>query len=163
MAVNCIEKRSTLIHLPTTETVHTSLNVDSAAKDVWSMVGDFGGFHRFIDGLTSTEMTGEGVRSVRKKMFADGNVVIEQLNSINDDEMMMTWTLIYTSLDINNLWSAMYVEEIDDHKCCVSWDIAGEPFSKETTQADFNKFLTGFAEAALVNVKNKFETNSSAE
>ena len=162
MTQQYIEQRSTLIAVPDTKTVSTSVVINTAAKNAWAIAGDFGGFHKFIDALTHIEMTGEGVRSIRKKFFADGNIVIEQLNTRDDNAMVMSWSLIYTSLDINNLWSSMRVEKISDHSCRVTWDIAGEPYSKDTQEADFEAFLSSFATAALASIKAQCEVETQA-
>ena len=155
-----VEQRSTLIAVPNTKTVSTSVVINTAPANAWAIVGNFGGFDKFIDALTHIEMTGEGVRSVRKKFFEDGNIVLEQLNSRDEEAMLMTWSLIYTSLDIGNLWSSMRVEKISDHSCRVTWDIAGEPYSKDTPQGDFEDFLAGFASAALASVKSQCEVET---
>ena len=159
---NYTEKRSTLIKVPSTKTVSTSLNIAAPAKNAWDIVGKFSNFHNFIDGLSNTEMVGEGVRSVRKKLFQDGNVVIEQLNEIDQKNMSMSWSLIYTSLDINNLWSSMRVELINEGECKVIWDIAGEPYSPDTKLPDFEAFLSSFALGALTNVKSILEKEKQA-
>ncbi len=161
MSKTYIEKRSTLIKTPNTLTVSTSVKLNVPALDAWLMVGDFSGFNKFVPGLTHIEMTGEGVRSVRKKHFEDGNVVIEQLNTIDADEMIMSWSLIYTSLDIKNLWSSMRVQSDGNDSCVVIWDIAGEPLSEDTAQNDFNEFLSNFATASMDEVKNHFESIKS--
>ncbi|MFL6608968.1 MAG: SRPBCC family protein, partial [Pseudomonas sp.] len=97
----------TLIQNPHACHVETSVEVPADAATVWKMVGDFGGFNRFIPALERIEMTGDGVRSLRKKFFRDGqNLVVEQLNSRDDQAMHMTWTLIYNTLGIDNLWAA---------------------------------------------------------
>ena len=78
----------------------------------------------FIPALSHIEMTGEGVSSLRKKFFKDGNVVVEQLNSRDEQARSMTWTTIYNTLGVANLWAAMNVEslgagkvtgDLDDH------------------------------------------------
>ncbi|WP_163003875.1 SRPBCC family protein, partial [Pseudomonas viridiflava] len=97
------------------------------ANSVWAIVGNFGGFQAFIPALESTEVTGKGPRSVRKKLFKDGNVAIEQLNSQDDHEHYMTWSLIHTSLPVNNLWAAMAVEVTGDDTCVASWTIVADP------------------------------------
>ncbi len=156
------EKRSTLIHIPATNTVSTSITVGTSSQQAWGIVGDFSGFHKFIDGLERIEMTGEGTRAVRKKFFEDGHVVLEQLNNHSDDAMVMDWSLIYTNMDINNLWSSMRVEPVDSENCKVIWDIAGEPFNKETSQVDFDAFIASFATAALQNVKKLVDPAKAA-
>lgn len=156
------EQRGTLIQLPTTKTVSTAVTIKAAPKDVWKIVGDFTGFDKFVDGLNRIEMSGDGVRSVRHKFFADGNVVLEQLNNRDDEKMLMDWTLIYTSMDIGNLWSSMRVVQIDENTSQAIWDIAAAPWNKETPQADFEAFLAGFAAGALNNAKQIVEKQKAA-
>ena len=98
-----MQQPDTLVRNPVGNPVVASVSVNGDARSVWNVVGDFAGFAKFIPALSHIEMTGEGVRSVRKKLFKDGNVVIEQLNSHDDQAMTMTWSLIYTSLNIGNL------------------------------------------------------------
>ena len=82
----------TLIKNPQGCHVVSSVEVPADAAKVWAIVGDFAGFERFIPALSHTEMTGEGVSSLRKKVFKDGNVVVEQLNSRDEQARRMTWT-----------------------------------------------------------------------
>ncbi|EIC9816429.1 SRPBCC family protein [Vibrio parahaemolyticus] len=160
--MNYSEKRSTLINVPKTNTISTPVTIKASAAEVWSIVGDFSGFHKFVDGLERIEMTGEGARSVRKKLFEDGHVVIEQLNHRDEQSMLMDWSLIYTNMDIGNLWSSMRVNQIDNDHCEAIWDIAGEPYNNETKQADFESFVEGFARSCLNNVKEIAESTKAA-
>ncbi|NAZ52528.1 SRPBCC family protein [Vibrio toranzoniae] len=160
--MNYSEKRSTLINIPKTNTISTPVTIKASAAEVWSIVGDFSGFHKFVDGLERIEMTGEGARSVRKKLFEDGHVVIEQLNHRDEQSMLMDWSLIYTNMDIGNLWSSMRVNQIDNDHCEAIWDIAGEPYNNETKQADFESFVEGFARSCLNNVKEIAESTKAA-
>lgn len=90
------------------------MEIHGDADSVWAVVGNFGGFQAFITALESTEVTGTGAGSVRKKLFKDGNVAIEQLNSRDDQALYMTWSLIHTSLPVSKLWAAMTVEAISE-------------------------------------------------
>ncbi len=90
----------------------SSVEVPADATQVWAVVGNFSGFDQFIPALSHIEMTGEGVSSLRKKFFKDGNLVVEQLNSRDDQALNMTWTTIYNTLGVANLWAAMSVESL---------------------------------------------------
>jgi hypothetical protein len=147
----------TLIKNPESCRVTSVVQIQSDAQSVWNIVGDFAGFSAFIPALAQCEVTGTGVRSVRKKVFKDGNVVIEQLNARHELHMYMTWSLIYTSLNIGNLWAAMAVEEQGSNQCVVTWTIIGEPYSGGAeTLPGFQAFLQGFADDALNNLRNLF-------
>lgn len=145
----------TLIHNPDGCRVVSSVEIPAAATSVWNIVGNFAGFPVFIPALAHIDMTGSGVRSVRKKLFKDGNVVIEQLNSHDDQAMCMTWSLIYTSLNIGNLWAAMQVEALGEQHSRATWTIQAEPHEggAEALPA-FQAFLQGFADNAMSNVRN---------
>lgn len=138
--------------------VVSRVEIASDAQIVWEIVGNFAGFPAFIPALEACELTGEGVRSVRKKLFKDGNVVIEQLNSRDDQALHMTWTLIYTSLPIGNLWAAMSVETLGDKQCAATWSIIGEPSAQWPDSVEaFQTFLQGFADDAMNNVRQLFQ------
>lgn len=145
----------TLIHNPDGCRVVSSVEIPAAATSVWNIVGNFAGFPVFIPALAHIDMTGSAVRSVRKKLFKDGNVVIEQLNSHDDQAMCMTWSLIYTSLNIGNLWAAMQVEALGEQHSRATWTIQAEPHEggAEALPA-FQAFLQGFADNAMSNVRN---------
>ena len=146
----------TLIKNPQACHIETSVEVPADAAQVWDMVGDFGGFNRFIPALERIEMTGKGVRSLRKKIFCDRqNLVVEQLNSRDDHAMQMTWTLIYNTLGIDNLWAAMRVEPLGDNRCRATWTIIAD-HTEAHTREGFRDFLQGFADEAMGNVRKQF-------
>ncbi|MFQ6576579.1 SRPBCC family protein [Pseudomonas sp. UM16] len=148
----------TLINNPDGCQVVASVKIAADAASVWSIVGNFAGFPLFIPALSHIEMTGSGVRSVRKKLFKDGNVVIEQLNARDEQAMYMTWSLIYTSLNIGNLWAAMQVEALDQHQARATWTIRAEPYTGgDAALPGFQAFLQGFADDAMNNVHNLLE------
>jgi len=147
----------TLVRNPVGNPVVASVTVNGDARSVWNIVRDFAGFAKFIPALSHIEMTGEGVRSVRKKLFKDGNVVIEQLNTRDDQAMTMTWSLIYTSLNIGNLWALMEVAPQGPNQSLATWTIIGQPCTggKEDMPA-FEAFLQGFADDAMKNLQALF-------
>ncbi len=147
----------TLIKNPHGCHVVSSVEVPVDAAQVWAVVGNFGGFDRFIPALSHIEMTGEGVSSLRKKFFKDGNVVVEQLNSRDDQALSMTWTTIYNTLGVANLWAAMNVEALGTGKSRATWTIIAEPAGGgEEALPGFRDFVQGFADDGMGNVLRLF-------
>jgi carbon monoxide dehydrogenase subunit G len=147
----------TLIKNPHGCHVVSSVEVPVDAAQVWAVVGNFGDFDRFIPALSHIEMTGEGVSSLRKKFFKDGNVVVEQLNSRDDQALSMTWTTIYNTLGVANLWAAMNVEALGTGKSRATWTIIAEPAGGgEEALPGFKDFVQGFADEAMGNVLRLF-------
>lgn len=147
----------TLIKNPHGCHVVSSVEVPADAAQVWAVVGNFAGFDRFIPALSHIEMTGDGVSSLRKKFFKDGNLVVEQLNSRDDQALNMTWTTIYNTLGVANLWAAMSVESLGTGKSRATWTIIAEPAQGGTEALPgFKDFVQGFADDAMGNVVKLF-------
>jgi len=147
----------TLIKNPQGCHVVSSVEVPADAAQVWAVVGNFAGFDRFIPALSHIEMTGEGVSSLRKKFFKDGNLVVEQLNSRNDQALNMTWTTIYNTLGVANLWAAMSVESLGTDNSRATWTIIAEPAQGGAEALPgFKQFVQGFADDAMGNVVKLF-------
>ncbi|WP_448091494.1 SRPBCC family protein [Pseudomonas lini] len=147
----------TLIKNPHGCHVVSSVEVPADAAKVWALVGNFAGFDQFIPALSHIEMTGEGVSSLRKKFFKDGNLVVEQLNSRDDQALNMTWTTIYNTLGVANLWAAMSVESLGAGKSRATWTIIAEPAQGGAEALPgFKDFVQGFADDAMGNVLKLF-------
>ncbi|WP_426154291.1 SRPBCC family protein [Pseudomonas sp. DC3000-4b1] len=145
----------TRIHNPVGARVVAAVDVPANANTTWALVGDFGGFQRFIDALETTVVTGQGPGSVRHKTFKDGNFAIEQLNRYDAGARLMTWSLIHTSLPVGNLWAAMEVSPLTDGGSWATWTIQAEPVVAEPLQSleAFQGFLQGFADSAMAKAK----------
>ena len=162
-AINKIEtlKPDTLISNPIGEPVVSCVRVAAQASKVWEVVGDFGGFARFIPALASIEVIGDGVGAVRHKKFKEGGlVVVEQLNSRDDSAFSMTWTTIQNNLGIRNLWASMTVVPRGEHSCDATWTIIAEAADAAEGNRDsvkaFRDFLQSFADGAMSNVEKLF-------
>ncbi|MHC8398320.1 SRPBCC family protein [Pseudomonas sp. MDT1-17] len=151
------QQPDTLIKNPQGCHVVSSVEVPADAKKVWAVVGNFAGFDQFIPALSHIEMTGEGVSSLRKKFFKDGNLVVEQLNSRDDQALNMTWTTIYNTLGVANLWAAMSVEPLDAGKSRATWTIIAEPAQGGAEALPgFKDFVQGYADDSMNNVLKLF-------
>jgi hypothetical protein len=147
----------TLIKNPQGCQIVSSVEVPADAAEVWAVVGNFAGFDRFIPALSHIEMTGEGVSSLRTKFFKDGNLVVEQLNSRDEHTLSMTWTTIYNTLGIANLWAAMQVKPAGSGKAIATWSIIAEPAQGGAdAMPGFQAFVQGFADDAMNNVLKLF-------
>lgn len=147
----------TLISNPQGCHVVSSVIVPAEATEVWAVVGNFAGFDQFIPALSHIEMTGEGVSSLRTKFFNDGNLVVEQLNSRDDQALYMTWTTIYNTLGVANLWAAMSVEALGAGMSRATWTIIADPAQGGAEALPgFKDFVQGFADDAMSNVSKLF-------
>jgi len=150
-------KMDTLVKVPQRPIVTGSAELNAPARDVWRVVGNFAGFPVFIPIMAHIEMTGTGVRSIRRKLFKDGNIVIEQLNTYDDEAMRMTWSTLWSTFDIGNLWAAMRVDALTANSCIAHWDIAAEPWQKgPEAQANLDQLVRVLLDMATSNWRTMF-------
>ena len=84
-------------------------------------------------------------------------MVVAQLNSRDDQALSMTWTTIYNTLGVANLWAAMNVEALGTGKSRATWTIIAEPAGGgEEALPGFKDFVQGFADDAMGNVLRLF-------
>ncbi|TFY88336.1 SRPBCC family protein [Pseudomonas kairouanensis] len=141
----------TLIYNPNGQPIVASVVMDCSAVHLWNIVGKFSGFDAFIPALTRIEMTGQGIGALRTKFFRDGNCVVEQLNSRDEQAMQMTWTMIYNTLGIARLWAAIRVDALGVDCSRVTWTVIAEPL--DPAQVGFEQFVQTFTRTALENVR----------
>ncbi|MFY1665715.1 SRPBCC family protein [Pseudomonas sp. Pseu.R1] len=151
-------KPDTLVANPVGAPVVASVTVAAEARKVWEVVGNFGGFDKFVLALKSIDVIGNGVGAIRHKRFREGGLeVVEQLNSRNDKAFSMTWTTIYNNLGVGNLWASMTVTPGSGNNSVATWTIVAEPAAGNPMNADeFRAFLQGFADEAMGNVQKLF-------
>jgi hypothetical protein len=69
----------------------------------------------------------------------------------------MTWTTIYNTLGVANLWAAMNVEGLGAGKSRATWTIIAEPAQGGAEALPgFKAFVQGFADDAMNNVLKLF-------
>lgn len=148
------QQPDTLIRNPQGQPVTSTVEIPRAAAEAWAVVGDFAGFTAFVPALAHIEMIGEGVGALRKKSFKDGHLVVEQLNSRDDRAMRMTWTTLYNTLGVGQLWAMMSVEALTAERCRATWTIIAEPVAAHAQDTPgFRRFIQDFADEAMANVR----------
>ena len=144
----------TLIKNPTVCRVTSAVVLARDAQSVWSIVGNFSNFTAFIPALSYIEMLGTGVGCLRKKLFKDGNIVVEQLNAYDDQLMYMTWSTIFNTFGIGNLWASMSVKALSDRECLATWNVIADPMANtQQPLEELQNFIQEFMDDAMSNVR----------
>ena len=152
----------TLIKNPTVCRVTSAVVLARDAQSVWSIVGNFSNFTAFIPALSYIEMLGTGTGCLRKKLFKDGNIVVEQLNAYDDQLMYMTWSTIFNTFGIGNLWASMSVKALSDRECLATWNVIADPMANtQQPVAELQNFIQEFMDDAMANVRILSEHQSS--
>lgn len=129
--------------------VERNQEFNKSADEMWELIGDFAGLHKFAD-VPPAEMSEDG--KVRK--FAMGpNHIVERL--IEEGERSYTYIIEDSPLPVANYKSTLSVSDAGDGKCVVNWVGTFDPAEGSDEQAGvqivsmvYDGGLAGMAKAA---------------
>ncbi len=95
-------------------------------ETVWETIRDFRAIDRYATGITHCTVEGDGIGSIRKLTVASGEIC-ERLESLDDREHKICYSLIKSPLPIEHCHSTMSLSYVDEGKCKISWSSSFEP------------------------------------
>ncbi len=101
--------------------VCVSTKVKASADAVWRAIRDFGGLDKFLHDVVNVTVEGEGVGAVRKLTFEDGMHIEERLESLDERERTLSYSIVSSPLPIDNYLATMTVREVGSHEAEVEW------------------------------------------
>ncbi|KGI79058.1 hypothetical protein LF63_0101490 [Oleiagrimonas soli] len=105
------------------------------AETVWTLIGDFGGLHRWHPLVRSLDLSWEG--RIRTLHFDDGGHAVERLEARNDRARRYAYALVDGPFAIQDCHSTLEVRPGEDRRnCVVIWTSSFEPVGHAGAQAD---------------------------
>ena len=95
-----------------------SIALAVAARDVWSLIGDFAGLDRWMPGILAIGTAGEGVGTVRTVRTRAG-VFVERLEA--SGPMWQRYAILTGPLPVQKYYATLLVTETSDVSCRVDW------------------------------------------
>jgi mxaD protein len=127
----------------------TSLHVTERfaypAEAVWTLIGDFGGLHRWNPQVRRLDLSWEG--RIRTLHYADGGRAVERLEARNDAAHRYAYVLVDGSLPVQACRSTLEVCA-DGEGCVVVWSCVFEPMGDGEHEAEVA--LRRYYDAGLV-------------
>jgi hypothetical protein len=68
--------------------------INSPSDAVWQTVSDFSAVCKYSVMVTSCTVEGEGVGAVRTSTYADGSMIVERLEALDEDAQRLSYTLL---------------------------------------------------------------------
>lgn len=97
--------------------VHLTRDVDKPADEVWALIGDFHGIHKWNEGVPPTESIEDGTA---RKIVMGPNAIIERL--VEQGERSYTYTMDDDApIPMTNYRSTLSVKDAGDGKSTVDW------------------------------------------
>jgi hypothetical protein len=98
--------------------VHLTRDFDKPADEVWSLIGDFHGMHRFNSQMPPTESIDDGTA---RKITMGPNTIIERL--VEQGDRSYTYTMDDGGpLPVKNYRSTLSVQDAGGGKSTVAWE-----------------------------------------
>lgn len=91
----------------------------ASPDELWTMVRDFGGLHKFMDGMDAYPVEGEGVGAVRRIPMGGGEVV-ESLDVLDEDSRTLTYSITESPLPFKD-YSATMVVTAEGDGSALNW------------------------------------------
>ena len=97
--------------------VHLTRNFDKPADEVWALIGDFHGMHKWNEALPPTESIDDGTA---RKITMGPNTIVERL--IEEGDRSYTYSMDDGgALPVKNYRSTLSVADAGDGKSTVGW------------------------------------------
>lgn len=94
--------------------------ISAPADQVWQTVRDFNGLGKYVAAISQSTQEGAGIGAVRTLTLADGNQVVEKLESLDEEAQTLTYAMISPSPFLGYL-SAMQVRPAGNGQSEFTW------------------------------------------
>ena len=101
----------TTIHLP--------------ADAIWQAISDFGVVCQYLVGVIQCTVAGEGVGAQRTLTSADGSVIVERLETLDDPAHQLSYALL-TETPFRDCLTIMQVHDLGPNQCEIEWSATFE-------------------------------------
>ncbi len=115
-----------------TVNIMRSAVIDAPAADVWHLLRDFNGHDKWHPAVASSRMEagepGDLVGGIRAFRLQDGGYLREQLLSLSDRDMAISYCLLEAPMPLNDYVAHLRLRPVTDgNRCLITWESRFEP------------------------------------
>ncbi|NBC27843.1 MAG: SRPBCC family protein [Bacteroidetes bacterium] len=136
------------------ENVNVSGTIQAPANDVWNVVSDFGALDQFVEAIKECESDGTGVGAVRTLTLQDGAEVKEKLESLDDQNQKLTYSILSSPLPVENYTGTIQIREKGDNKTEFSWSSTFK--AKDNTADEMKETFEGLYNFGVEGLQKHF-------
>ena len=109
-------------------------SIDIPADAIWRVIRDFGAASQYLAGVVNCTVEGEGVGALRTLTSADGNTIVERLETLDGVARRLSYTLL-TDTPFRNCLTTMMVRELGQSRAELEWSATFEADGLPTQEA----------------------------
>jgi NADPH:quinone reductase-like Zn-dependent oxidoreductase len=115
-----------------TVNIMRSAVIDAPAADVWHLLRDFNGHDKWHPAVASSQIEegepGDLVGGIRAFRLQDGGFLREQLLSLSDRDMAISYCLLEAPMPLNDYVAHLRLRPVTDgNRCLITWESHFEP------------------------------------
>ena len=96
--------------------------IKAHAAEVWETVRDFNGLPRFMSLVAGSTIEGSGIGAVRTLTLADGHIVVETLEELDNEAMFLRYSLLDDpTRPFGHYMARMKVTSLDENHCGIEF------------------------------------------
>ncbi|MBI5030239.1 MAG: SRPBCC family protein [Chloroflexi bacterium] len=135
--------------------VSSTITINESADAIWLVIGDFGAACSYLVGFLQCNVEGEGVGARRTLTNRDSGLIVERLESWNEDEHRLSYALL-TDTPFRNCLTTMVLRELGLHRTELEWSTIFQVDGLPTSEAV--ELMEGALEANCVALKQIIES-----
>lgn len=131
--------------------VLVSVQVDAPAARVWETIGDPGAIAVWHPAITESPRDG----AVRTCVLADGAVLRERIESVDNDARAYTYSIVESPLPVVGYRSTIAVRELSGQRAAIDWSSTFDTVAGGDMDAAMVAMVRGVYEAGLDAVRQR--------
>lgn len=136
------------------EKVNVSGTIPASANEVWKLVSDFGELNQFVEAVEKCTSDRTGVGAVRTLTLQDGGIVKEKLQSLDNENRELTYTIEKSPMPIDNYTGTMTVKELKENQSEFTW--SSEFDVNDEAAGEMTEALQGLYSLGVNGLQEKF-------
>ena len=133
---------------------HSTITILVAADSLWQAISDFGAADRYLTGVITCTVEGQGVGALRTLTNADGSTIVERLEAQDDVHQQLSYALL-TDTPFRNCLTTIALRELDSSRTELEWSAIFEPDGIPANEAV--EMLEGMLSANCLELKQFIE------
>ena len=105
--------------------VTSKTTINASADAIWQVISDFGAACQYLVGVVNCTVEGEGVGARCTLTSADGSMIVECLETLDETAHRLSYSLL-TDTPFRNCLTTMLVRELGQGRAEVEWSATFE-------------------------------------
>lgn len=137
--------------------VEKKIVLNASPRAVWALVGGFKALDRWHPEIIESTLIGTGkkVGDIRILTLADGETIVERLESYDENAMNLQYRILESPLPIENYVASIQVKNIGDKMTEVLWRSSFH--AVEIGEGEIKEIISSIYTAGLNSLNNLFE------